>query len=161
MRALTYQSPAERGLDIEETVDAVADLVALNLDAGMALRMTAEMLEEYPIAPELEERAGERDRYASQLAMLMARYGSGEDIPTSGTFAGKRFKWRTRIAAALAKDERQKVLEHAVDGSRSAEDVYKHALDTKALPADVRKVVVNQLRGTEELTRWLAERKDA
>ena len=153
---MTYDSAGNpwAGLDIEDAVNAVAGLIESNLDASHGIRMMVEILEDLPIAAELREKAEIRDGFASKLAVLMARYGKGTDIPEGKTFKGTRFGWRLQVAAALSKDDRTAVLETAVKGNAEMRSDYEGALNAE-LPDDVRKVIVGQLREIEETGEWL------
>ena len=154
---MTYgpESMAWRGLDVEDAVNAVAGLIESNLDASHGIRMMVEILEDLPIAAELREKAEIRDGFASKLAVLMARYGKGTDIPEGKTFKGTRFGWRLQIAASLTKDDRTAVLETAVKGNQEMRSDYEKALNAD-LPDDVRKVIVAQLREVDATGEWLA-----
>ncbi|MCP4308424.1 MAG: DUF2383 domain-containing protein [bacterium] len=153
---MTYDptGQAERGLDIEEAVDAVGGLIESNRDASHALRMMVEILEDSPIVPELKERAETRDGFASKLAVLMGRYGQAGEIPDGGSFTGTRYGWRLHIAAALKKDDQKAVLEVAAKGNEEMQKQYDQALD-RALPDDVRRVVIAQLNEIEATAEWI------
>jgi uncharacterized protein (TIGR02284 family) len=148
-----------RGLDIIDAVDAVAGLVEANRDASHGLRMMVEILEDLPIAAELREKAEIRDGFASKLAVLMARYGAGADIPEGTSFKGKRFGWRMQVGAALRGDNRTAVLRIADKGNKEMRKEYDRALDVQ-LPDDVRKVIVAQLREIEETGEWVRSNLD-
>ncbi len=145
---------AREGFEIEDAVNTVAGLIEANRDASHGIRMMAEILEDLPIAAELREKAEVRDGFASKLAVLMARYGKGADIPEGTSFKGTRFGWRLHIAAALRKDDRTAVLEVAANGNEGMQKDYRKALDA-SLPDDVRKVIVAQLREVEATGEWI------
>jgi len=159
---MTYDptGQASRGLDISDAIDAVAGLVEANRDASHGIRMMVEILEDLPIASELREKAEIRDGFASKLAVLMARYGQGENIPESGSFKGRRFGWRLQIAAALRKDDRTALLGIAAKGNEEMQKDYDKALDAQ-LPDDVRKVIVAQLREIEATGDWIQSKLEA
>jgi len=148
-----------RGLDIIDAIEAVAGLVEANRDASHGLRMMVEILEDLPIAAELREKAEIRDGFASKLAVLMARYGAGTDIPEGTSFKGKRFGWRMQVGAALRGDNRTAVLRIAAKGNEEMRKEYDRALDVQ-LPDDVRKVIVAQLREIEETGEWVRSNLD-
>ncbi len=151
---------AQRGLDIMAAIDKVAGIIEANRDASHGLRMMVEILEDLPIASELREKAEIRDGFASKLAVLMARYGAGEDIPEGGSFKGRRFGWRLQVAAALRKDDRTAVLEVAAKGNEVMQKDYDRALRAQ-LPDDVRKVLVAQLREIEATGNWVQSKLGA
>ena len=146
------------GLDKKHVTEAVAGLIESNRDASHGLRMMAEILEDLPIAPKLIAKAEIRDGFASKLAVLMARYGAGDEIPEGGTFRGKRFLWRMQIATALRSDDRAAVLDIASKGNADMQEDYSKALD-EGLPDDVRKVVLQQSREIRQTGEWLESEK--
>lgn len=150
---------SRRGYQMDDAIHAVAGLVEANRDASHGLRMMAEILEDLPIAQELLEKAEVRDRFASKLAVLMAKYGASGDIPEGGSFKGTRFGWRLKVSAAVHKDDRHAVLEIAADGNKAMQGDYDEALD-EALPDDVRRVVVTQLGEIKETGDWIQEKLD-
>ncbi len=143
-----------RGRDVEAAIDTVAGLIEANRDASHGIRMMVEILEDLPIASELREKAEIRDGFAAKLAVLMARYGAGEDIPEGGSFKGTRFGWRLQVTAALRKNDRTAVLEVAAKGNKVMQKEYERALGAK-LPDDVRKVMVAQLWEIEATGQWI------
>ncbi|MDJ0952330.1 MAG: PA2169 family four-helix-bundle protein [Acidimicrobiia bacterium] len=142
------------GRDVAVAADAVSDLIEANRDASHAFRMMAEILEGSPLVSELRNRAETRDGFASRLAVLMARYGHGAELPEGGTSRGTRYGWRMHIAAALQKDDQKAVLGVAAKGNEAMQREYDKTLNEK-LPDDLRLVIISQLKEIEETADWI------
>ncbi len=71
-------------------------------DAALGARLAAEIFaHNAELASLFEDVASERDGFATRLAVLLSREGYGQEIDDTGTFRGKLFHWRLRLAERI------------------------------------------------------------
>lgn len=87
-------------------------------DAALGARLAGEIFTDAdpPLAAYFRELADSRDEFSIRLAFLIARAGGDGDGKPHGTFRGKLFHWRLRLAKHLVVGESVKQDRRAVFG---------------------------------------------
>ena len=89
----------EYGLGERGTLEHLLDVCQ---DAALGARLAAEIFaHNAELTAFFKDVASERDRFATRLAVLLSREGLAQEIDASGTFRGKLFHWRLRLAERI------------------------------------------------------------
>jgi uncharacterized protein (TIGR02284 family) len=138
-----------------QNVDAAAaleHLVSVCHDASLGAAIIADSIKDKQLAKKFREIADERTQWASQLVRQLVAIPDSE-IPSGGTFKGRRFQWR--LKARASKGDPKALLDVAKKGSDWVLKQYDKALDA-GLPPKAQNVVVRQLKKLRATREWMA-----
>ncbi len=144
--AMTPGLEREYGLGEPGTLEHLLDVCQ---DAALGARLAAEIFANNDdLATFFGEVASERDSFATRLAVLLSREGYGQEIDDTGTFRGKLFHWRLRLAERIRIgyreiDDRRVNLGIVRAGSNWVLHAYEQA-EGRDLSADAAKEVHSQ-----------------
>jgi uncharacterized protein (TIGR02284 family) len=145
------------GLRTGQNVDAAAaleHLVSVCHDASLGAAIIADSIKDKQLAKKFREIADERTEWASQLVRQLVMLDDSE-VPTKGTFKGRRFQWR--LKAKASKGDPEALINVAKKGSDWALKQYDKALDA-GLPSRAQNIVVRQMKKIRATQEWLASR---
>ncbi len=132
----------------ESVVSTLQDLSARAHDSEQGYRRAAQDAADSDLKQQLEQLANERSAMAAELDRLIREQG-GEPAWTGGSLTGAAHRLWVDLRAAVARDQRQAILEEIARGESTAEDAYDDAL-RQDLQADIRHVVREQHRRVRE-----------
>lgn len=119
----------------DETVDALRDLVRLNIDSANGFRTAAADVNDAELRSFFDNQSLERDQYAKSIATYLKI--DAADAPDSGTIRGKLHQWWLDARSALQSGDRSVILDEAVRGEKAIKEQYEQALkDTAGSPVN-------------------------
>lgn len=133
-------------LDESGTLEHLLDVCQ---DASLGARLAAEALaSDADLAGMFHEIAAESDEFSTHLALRLSRTTHDPHFDTKGTFRGKLFQWRLRLAGVLAEYAHHEVAPDATIGivRRGSDHIlraYEEA-EGRPLSTETRRVVHRQ-----------------
>jgi len=117
----------ETKLDLlPETVDALHDLIQVNIDSRDGFRYAAECVHDVALSSAFERIGNERQGQADELASYLE--WNGEDSPRKGSFAAAVHRTWMAIREMLSSDDTYAVLAEAERGEDQIKQAYEQAL---------------------------------
>lgn len=152
----TAAASRTKGLRKGQNVDAAAaleHLVSVCHDASLGAAIIADSIKDKQLAKKFREISEERTEWAAQLVRQLVTLDDSE-IPTGGTFKGRRFQWRLKLRSS--KGDPKALMDTARKGSDWVLKQYDKALDA-GLPSRAQNIVVGQMKKIRTLQKWIAE----
>ncbi len=115
----------------DDTLDAVQDLIEINLDSHKGFETAANQLEASPqLANYFRECGQERHRFARDLQSVVSV--NGEKPERSGTLKGTAHRWWLEIRGAVQSGDEHAVLAEAERGEDAIKHKYEDVLKSTA-----------------------------
>ncbi|MFI4897451.1 MAG: PA2169 family four-helix-bundle protein [Phycisphaerales bacterium JB059] len=115
----------------DDTIDAVQNLIEINLDSHKGFETAAEQLEGSPqLATYFRECGQERQRFARDLQSVVSV--NGESPERSGSLKGTAHRWWLEIRGAVQSGDEHAVLAEAERGEDAIKHEYEDVLKSTA-----------------------------
>ena len=128
---------------MKNTTSILNDLIETLKDGQEGFRAAATDVESSELKTLFSEYSLQRSKFAGELQALAHSLGEKEPETTGSTAAALHRGWINLKAALTSKDEHA-ILAECERGEDSAVAEFKKALETEALPADVRATIQTQ-----------------
>lgn len=141
----------------EKVVSVLSELAEFIKDGNLGYKKAAEETTDEQLKSIFMGYSQQRAGFLTEVNGLITRFGGNPEH--SGTVKGSIYRQWMDVKATFTGTDRESIINSCLYGEEWAHKAYKDALDSNELPMEVRTVVENQYRASQEAYRKLQQIK--